>query len=434
MFLNSIKKIIVFTFILFLGVSLAASAVNAETVELNMWTFVNAHAEFYEMMAESWNEEHPDQTIKLSTQVLPFNQMHDKLNIALQTGMGAPDIVDIEIAKFQGILSNNSESLVNLTSVIDKYRDKILEARLAPYSTSNNEVYGIPTHVGTYLMFYNVEMLEEAGVSIDDIETWDDYIEAGKKVTKDTNGDGKIDQWMLPVPNGEASAFDAMSRQLGSNYFDKDGNVVLDREENIKALQYLQDFVYKHEIAGVITNYHEQNFYNALNNEKYASIFMPQWYMIRFTDFMPNLEGKIRVRPLPAWPSEEGTRSTMGGGTGTAIVKQSNNIETAKEFLAYAKLTEEAGVKIWTDLGFDPIVKDAYNHESFEEKFPYFGNEKVMLTIQDLQSEIQPLYFTDLLTKVRNKLNEETLYEIIENNGDVEENLKKAAEEIRSEK
>lgn len=432
MFLSSIKKVVVLSFIIIFGMLLTVSSVSAQT-ELDMWTFVNAHAEFYEMMAENWNEENPDRTITLNTQVLPFNQMHDKLNIALQTGMGAPDVVDIEIGKFSGILSSNADSLVDLTPVIDEYRDQILEARLAPYSTSDSKVYGIPTHVGTYLMYYNVDMLEENGVSIEDIETWDDYVEAGKKVSKDTDGDGENDQFMLAVPSAESSAFDAMSRQLGSNYFDQDGNVVLDREENIRTLQRLQDFVYEYEIADVVTDYHEQNFYNALNNEKYASIFMPQWYMIRFTDFMPDLEGKIRVRALPAWPNGEGTLSTMGGGTGTAITQQSDNIELAKEFLAYAKLTKEAGVKIWTDLGFDPIVNAAYDHESFEREFPYFGNEKVMLTIQELQSEIQPLYFSDLLTRLRNQLNEETLHQIFENGEDVEENIKEAADKVRAE-
>jgi arabinosaccharide transport system substrate-binding protein len=238
---------------------------------------------------------------------------------------------------------------------------------------------------------------------------------------------------MLAVPSEEAAAFDGMSRQLGSNYFDQDGNVILDREENIRTLNRLKDFVYEYEIADVVTDYHEQNFYNAFNNEKYASIFMPQWYMIRFTDFMPDLEGKIRVRALPAWPNGEGTRSTMGGGTGTAVTQEASDVELAKEFLAYAKLTREAGVKIWTDLGFDPIVSDAYNDEAFQEEFPYFGNEKVMLTIQDLQSEIQPLYFSDLLTRLRDQLNEETLYEIFENGGDVEENIKEAAEKLRAE-
>ncbi len=421
-----------FLIVLFLLAVFSVSVVNVQAVELEMWTFVDAHAEFYQMKVAEWNDAYPDRAISLDTQVLPFNQMHDKLNIALQTGMGAPDLVDIEIGKFPGILASNTDGLVDLTSVIDEYRDEIVEARTAPYSSFDNKVYGIPTHMGTYLMYYNVELFEEAGVSIDDIKTWDDYIEVGKKITQDTDGDGKVDQYMLAVPNAEASSFDGMSRQLGSNYFDENGNVVLDREENVKALQYLQDFVYKHEIADVVTDFHEQHFFDALNKGKFASIFMPQWYMIRFTEFMPDLEGKIRVRPLPAWPSG-GTLSTMGGGTGTAITKQANSIEIAKDFLAFAKLTREAGVQIWTELGFDPIIMDAYNDESFTQRFPYFGDEKVMVTIKELQSEIQPLYFSELLTKLRNLLNEETLFEVIENQADVEKALKDAANQLRSE-
>ncbi|PUU94949.1 ABC transporter substrate-binding protein [Halanaerobium sp.] len=433
MFLAKGRKVIILSFVLVLGFLLAATAVNAETVELNMWTFVNAHAEFFEMKAEEYNQAQSDVTLKLKTQTLPYDQMHDKLNVALQTGMGAPDIVDIEIAKFPGIVANSVDKLVDLTSVTDKYKDEIVTARLAPYSSLEGKVYGIPTHIGTAVIYYNQELFKEAGVSVDDIKTWEDYVEVGKKLTKDTDGDGEIDQWMAPVAHGSAWPFHLMSRQFGSNSFDEDGNIILDRKENIKVLQFLQDLVYKHKIGNVMQDYHQQNFYDVMNSGKYASVLpMPQWYMIRFTDFMPDLKGKILVRPMPAW-SSGGTLSATGGGTGTAITKQANNIEVAKDFLAFAKLTEKAGVQIWTELGFDPIRKDAYNHEELYEPLPYFGNERVMNTIKSLQSEIQPLYLTGLYPKVQDILGEEVLFKTIEQNKDVEKALKDAAETLRSE-
>ncbi|PRX29505.1 L-arabinose-binding protein [Orenia metallireducens] len=409
------------------------SASSDSAVELEMWTFVNAHADYYKKKAKEFNDLHPEFDFKLKTQTYPYDQMHDKLNIALQTGIGGPDISDIEIGKFPGIVANNKEGLVDLTSTVDKYRDEIVEARVTPYS-SNGRVYGIPTHLGTGVMYYNKELFEKAGVSPESIKTWEDFIKVGKKLTKDTNGDGKIDQWMTGVPTSDFMTFNVMSNQLGSNVFDKDENIILNRPENVKVLKYMQDLVHKYKIANPIPLYDDQNVYRDLNDGKYAAVLaMPQWYMIRFTEFMPDLEGKVLVRGLPSW-GNEGTRSSTGGGTGTAIMATTEHQEIAKEFLEYAKLTKEAGVEMWTELGFDPIRKDAYDNPKLYEPIPFFNNEKVMETISELQSEIQPLYLSGLYAKARDIINQEVLFNAIENNKDPKKLLDEATKELKEEK
>ena len=76
---------------------------------------------------------------------------------------------------------------------------------------------------------------------------------------------------------------------------------------------------------------------------------MPQWYMTRFPDNMPSLCGSMIVRPMPLW-EEGGFTTTMGGGTGTAVTDQTapEKQQLAKEFLAFAKLTNDAQKALWT--------------------------------------------------------------------------------------
>ena len=76
-------------------------------VDIEFWTFQDLHVEFYEKMAEKWNQEHPDRPIHLVTTVYPFDDMHNKLLIALQSGVGAPDIADIEIGKYANFLKGD---------------------------------------------------------------------------------------------------------------------------------------------------------------------------------------------------------------------------------------------------------------------------------------------------------------------------------------
>ena len=67
---------------------------------LNMWTFADVHATYYEEMAEKWNEANPDKEIQLEVTVYPYDDMHNKLQLAVNSGEGLPDVVDIEVNKF----------------------------------------------------------------------------------------------------------------------------------------------------------------------------------------------------------------------------------------------------------------------------------------------------------------------------------------------
>ncbi|MEZ4683193.1 MAG: hypothetical protein R2932_54195 [Caldilineaceae bacterium] len=49
---------------------------------------------------------------------------------------------------------------------------------------------------------YNKNLLDEAGVPIRWVNGgWDQFLEACQKLTKDTDGDGKIDQWGWLLPD-----------------------------------------------------------------------------------------------------------------------------------------------------------------------------------------------------------------------------------------
>ena len=48
------------------------------------------------LMAEKWNAENPDKKVKLVLSNMAYDDMHNKLSLALESGEGAPDIVDIE--------------------------------------------------------------------------------------------------------------------------------------------------------------------------------------------------------------------------------------------------------------------------------------------------------------------------------------------------
>ena len=86
--------------------------------------------------------------------------------------------------------------------------------------------------------------------------------------------------------------------------------------------------------------FHTEEWYGHLNGGGVASVIMPLWYMGRFTDYCSDLDGKMAIYPIPVW-NEGDTREVLQGGTGTSVIKGTENEQLAKDFLAFAKLSKE---------------------------------------------------------------------------------------------
>jgi arabinosaccharide transport system substrate-binding protein len=398
-----------------------------ENIELEFWTFVPNHADFMIAQAEAFNAQNDQFNILLNATSSDFEAMHDRLLVALQSGVGGPDIVDIEIQRFATFL-RGQVPLHPLNDVVDEYRADLVEERLAPYQADGVE-YGIDYHLGAFVMYYNTEIMEEAGVDPDSIETWDDYVEAGRQVVENT------DALMTVVETQSRFSVLGPMLQNGGGTYNENNELILDSPENAEAVQMVADMVTEHEIAEPPTNgnVHDPGFFAAFNEGQYASIWMPQWYMIRFKDQMPDTEGKLLVRPLPVF-EEGGNVSTMGGGTGTAITNQIDDahVEVAKEFLGFAKLTYDAQVKIWTDLGFDPFRNDVYEDPALAEPDPWFSDEPVMANLVEMFDNLAPEYTGPRYPEAIQQLNENVAFRVVEEGVPAEEALAQAAEEVRA--
>ncbi|MDQ0223771.1 arabinose-binding protein [Bacillus sp. 7586-K] len=399
-----------------------------DATELKFWTFVELHTDLFKDSVERWNKEFPDRKIKLVAETYPYDNMHNNLLLALQSGKGAPDIADIEISRFPNYLQGEPQ-LEPMNEYVEPVKDKFVESRFDIYA-KDGKYYGIPTHVGATVMYYNTEIMEAAGVDIDSIKTWDDYVEAGKKVVENT------DAMMTTVETGGFMSFWSMVSQQGSDFFDENGEVILDNETNIKTVQFLYDMVHTHKIAEMTPGgeNHMEEYYKYMNEGGAASVAMPMWYMGRFTDYMQDLKGKIAIRPLPAW-EEGGNRSAGMGGTGTVVTNQSEHAELAKEFLAYTKLSEEGNIALWKVLGFDPPRWDVWESEEMKEDnkfYQYFGTNifDVLLEIKD---EINAVNITEKTPLVQQQLSTNVFTNVIRQKSQTpEEALKQAADEIRN--
>lgn len=398
----------------------------AEPTKLTLWTFVQQHADFYDFMAEEWNKLNPDKPIDLITENIPFDEMHTRLLIALQSGEGAPDLVDIEQSKFPNFMKGEIQ-LVELNDIVEPELDNIVKSRVDIYS-KDGKYYGVDMHVGATVMYYNKDIMDQAGVNPDDIKLWSDVEKYGKIVVEKT---GK--PFITFEGAGNWSWWPAIN-QMGSDQVGPNGEIMVDDERNIKAMKFFKKLV-DEGIAAVAPGVgHDTPDYKAfMNAEGAASVFMPFWFMNRFTDEMPDLKGKMIIRPMPAW-EEGGNRSAGMGGTGLSITNQTKHLELAKEFLAFSKLSREGNIQVWKQLGMDPIRIEVWSDPAMKEpnKFTEYFGDDIFDTLIEVKDEINPVYIREVSPVVFDAVRNELVPRIFQVGEDPETVIKEVAEKLRN--
>ena len=403
-----------------------------DVTTLNVWTFIENHQDFYTDMAEKWNEENPDRKVKLVLSNMAYDDMHNKLSLALESGEGAPDVVDIELGKFPAFMTGNI-GLKDLTDAIAPYKDNVVESRLDLYS-KDGKYYGLPTHVGTTVAFYNTEELEAAGIDYTTIKTWDDFKEAGIKYREAT---GKTfaaaettAQWTLNL----------MLAQKGGSYLKEDGSLDVNNDKMVEVLQCMKDMQDAGALATIAGGQPDnEEAYPLYNSGDVAAAIMPFWQTSRYTSYMTDLSGKVAIAAPPVFGDNDAVKTIGGGGTGTAVVASGENADLAADVFAFIKLSDEANVEVWNVLGFDPVNTEVWTQtditENPDNQYVKYFNTKPFDALLDVQDNIGLLdcYTDEKMPSINNVFTTQTLNDIFESGVDVKEALDEAQDTLENE-
>ena len=411
------KMFLLLSLVSFLAVSAVATA--AQPTDIEFWTFQDLHIQFYEKMAEEWNATHPEEPINLIATAFPYDDMHNKLLIALQSGVGAPDLVDIELGKYANFLRGDIQ-LLPLNDVIEPELPNIVKARVDIYS-KDGQYYGICFHVGAAVIYYNAELCEQAGIDWKNIKTWNDFYEAGKKFKA-----AFPDKHWTSVETRDPWNMWPMLSSQGGDLLDANGEPNINTPQMVTVLEFNRKLL-DEGIATIAPGdfHHAEEFWALMNSGGVASLSMPMWYMGRFTDHMPDLSGKIAIAPLPVW--EVGQPRSVGmGGTGTSVVKTSKVADLAKRFLAFAKLSKAGNIEVWNMMGFDPIRTEVWalpEITNAKNKFSEYFVTTPFDVLNQIKNEILPVNVSGALAVTMDAMKNSVLYRAYNEDGDIKEML-----------
>lgn len=424
------KKLLALVLSACLLLGLCSFAQAAETTTLTMWTFIAQHQDFFEKAAARWNEANPDRPIAVEVTTIGYDEMHNKLKIALQSDEGAPDMCDVELGQFPNVLAF-SDKLLDLTECLNPYMDDLVKARLEIYA-KDGKYYGAPLHVGAMVSFYDKAMLEAAGVNYEDIKTWDDWAEAGRKLKA-----ADPEALMGVVETNAQWVASLMLAQQGSDW-QANGEALINTPELAKVIDtqksWLADGICVTCPGGQPDTEEGKAF---IANNKVASIIMPFWFMSRFTGEIGEVcKDRYVIAPCPVF--EEGQIRSIGqGGTGTVVYANGVNPSLCAEFLAFAKVSPEGEAQIWSVLGFDPcntsIWEDASIMKTDDNVFNQYFIGYPIDALIPLKNEIGFVVSTSISPTINNYLDTTLWNDVYVSGMDTTEALEAAQEAIESE-
>ena len=333
---------------------------------LTVWAWDVALMQLQEA-AEVYQKDHPD--VKFEFEEMGTDQIYKKLSTSLATGNGIADIIAIEGDVLVGYADKFPEGFLDVSDAVNT--DEFLASKLAEV-TYKDKVHAFPWDAGPVGMFYRTDYFEQAGVNPEDIQTWDDLIEAGKKIEaacKTPSGDPVK---MIPVDPKKSSLYSLIRGEFGIGVFDEDGNPIVDDERSISALK-MADKIYD---SGVALNYNGWDEYEqTVVNESVACIPEAVWMIGTIKDKGPQTEGKWSVMDIPK--IEGGEYSCSNGGSDLAINAKTDYPEEAKDFVKFAMTDTTLQASGFEKYGLYPSYIPSYEEEVFQKGDAFFGEGNV---------------------------------------------------------
>lgn len=223
-----------------LGCGTAASAEEAVTLKFANYALLeDGYEDFWNQVKEGFEAENPDITIEYVTAAYA-DMVTTVINMA-----GGGDKVDLVFGEIDWVPGLADAGLtVPVTDIFtEDYLADFYPAILDSFNI-DGEPYGLPLYVSPFVLYYNTELFEQAGLDPDvPPTTFDEALEYAEKLSALTDADGNkvyaFGQTTASVAVSGAS-LNALVFNFGGTLLDDDGNLSIDNQGFTDAVNFVQ--------------------------------------------------------------------------------------------------------------------------------------------------------------------------------------------------
>ncbi len=297
-----------------LGAALAGPAAGQDqpvTITWQMWGSDANDIAAWQHLADMVTETHPEITVQLQT--TPWNDYWTKLPVLAASGQ-LGDIVamqSLRMPNFYSILEPLDERISADGFDIDAF-----DASIIGGMSNDGVVYGLPYDVGPWMMFYNKDKFEEAGLALPQPGwTLDGFKQAAVALTKDGGFGFGV------VPNG----YSIFAAALGADYINDEGQLDLTSTSALAAADQFIGLVTQEKVAPLVASGANPGDVIAgrFESGNIAMMVDGPWSLISKRD---TVQFEMGLAPLPRG---EGDLHAVTAGSGFGISTSSQNKDAA---------------------------------------------------------------------------------------------------------
>ncbi|MFQ5810445.1 MAG: ABC transporter substrate-binding protein [Armatimonadota bacterium] len=200
----------------------------------------------YSKLAAAFEERNPD--IKVTLRHVP-TRFEDKMQTEMAGGT-APDVMFFQDEYFPMFAAKNA--FLDLTPYIEEDGmdlSDFFEQGIVEFS-HQGRLHGFPRDWGANVIFYNKDLFDRAGVPFPDEDwTWDDFLDAATRLTRDNDADGRIDQYGFVISTTVHYGLPWVWAAGGEVLNEDKTECTLYSSESVAGLQVYVDYMLKHKVA-----------------------------------------------------------------------------------------------------------------------------------------------------------------------------------------
>jgi multiple sugar transport system substrate-binding protein len=275
----------------------------------------------------TFEKQHPN--IKVEMEITPWPRMLDKLMIS-SAGGRPPDMARISSEWFYPIAAKGLLEPLDPYVKRDRYDlDDFYPQAIEGWGRYKGVLYEIPTDIDVHSLYYNKDMFDRCGQPYPDW-TWDwsKLVEVAGKLTKDTDGDGRLDQWGY-----------ALDFWWQGHVYDNGGSILsddltkctLDQPAEYEGLQFMSDLVNKYHVAPADEDAANLGTLKLFTNGKIGMIVSGSWA----AELIFPQEIKDFTYDIAPMPKGAKSRATFIGGAAYAVLARSKHKEEAWELVKF---------------------------------------------------------------------------------------------------
>ncbi|TNB46906.1 sugar ABC transporter substrate-binding protein [Martelella lutilitoris] len=342
---------------------ISAGAASADTVRVTIPEYSSKTMPYFQQAADAFMAENPDTTIEL--EMVPWANLQQKLVTDISGGVNA----DLAVIGTRWILDYAEQEVIEPLDdyMDDAFKGRFFETFLTP-SVVDGTTFGLPIAASARAMFYNKDLLEEAGYS-EPPATWDDLIEASKAI-KALEKDGVFAYGIQGKSTETDVYFYYPMWSYGGTILNEDGLSGVNTEAGAKAMDIYMTLINEGLTQPGVTDYQRADIENLFKQGKLGMVITGPFLSNQIKEQAPDLN--YGLAKVPA-----GTTSATYGVTDSIVMFENSDVkDEAWAFLDFLFTTDQR-VKFDEAEGFLPVNKE-------EAAMPMFADNADLKVFTDL--------------------------------------------------